>query len=190
MVNFRSNLAAEQIREIITMQDVLREYGFQTSRNGRIPCPLHNGHDPNFSYKDHYFKCFVCGESGSVIDFVMKLFGISFPQALIRISSDFGLDITPRRATRQEANALAERRRKEEEERRRMREQYERVAEEHRYWLWAAKLFAPETYIRESDGQEIGGTPYFHPLYCKAVKRLPQLEYWLDENIESGLRKG
>lgn len=115
-----------------------------------------------------------------MIDFVMKLFDITFPQAVIRLSSDFGLDITPRRRTRQEASKILERRAEEERERERKCEEYRRVAEEHRYWFEASKVFSPDTY----DGV------FFHPLYCEAVKRLPQLESWLDENIESGLRKG
>ena len=84
---------AEEIKSRITMTDVLTAYGLPVSRRGRIPCPLHHGEDNNFSYSDKWFKCFVCGESGSVIDFAMKLHGIDFRQAIVRLDTDFGLDL-------------------------------------------------------------------------------------------------
>ena len=115
-----------------------------------------------------------------MIDFVMKLFDITFPQAVIRLSSDFGLDITPRRRPGQDASKILKRRAEEKIERERKCEEYRLFTEEYRYWLEASKVFSPDTY----DGV------FFHPLWCEAVKRLPQLENWLDENIESGLRRG
>lgn len=81
------------IKRHVTMQDVLHRYGYLQSdqSRGRIPCPLHNGHDKNFSYKDHSFRCYVCGESGTVIDFTMRLFGLPFSDACKRLDDDFRL---------------------------------------------------------------------------------------------------
>ena len=170
------NTAADKIREAVSMDDVLLHYGFQPSRYGRIPCPLHNGRDKNFSYKQKNFKCFVCGKSGSVIDFVMELFGIDFRQAALRLDTDFGLGIYGKKPDRTEySKILAERRAKAEAEEKEQ-EEYRHLAAEYRYWHEVSIVFAPsrpETYE----------SAYIHPLYAEAVKRLQYLEYLTDEKI-------
>ena len=109
---------AEEIKARVTMDDVLEAYGIPVSKRGRIPCPLHHGKDNNFSYYDKGFKCFVCGEHGSVIDFVMKLHETTFSEACVKLNYDLDLRIV-REATdaltarQQRAKALAEREAKE-----------------------------------------------------------------------------
>lgn len=84
---------AEEIKSRVTMPDVLEAYGIPVSRRGRIPCPLHHGKDNNFSYSDKWFKCFVCGASGSVIDFVMGLHEIPFSEACVKLNYDLNLNL-------------------------------------------------------------------------------------------------
>lgn len=171
MVTSRSDIAGE-IRRLLTMQQVAEHYGFEPNRAGFIKCPFHQG-DHTASLKlypdDGGFHCFGCGAGGSVIDFVMRLFDLSFPQAVVRLSSDFNLGLTARRLTKQEASKILEDRRKKEEEKERAAQEYRKMAEEHRYWWEALKYF-----------------DYPHPMWVNAVKRLPYLEYWLDENLGAG----
>ena len=115
-----------------------------------------------------------------MIDFVMQLYDITFPQAVIRLSSDFGLDITPRRRAPSEASRVLKERQEEAAKKEKEDEEYKRVAEEHRYWHEVSIVFAPEPEYPE----------FFHPLWCEAVKRLPQLENWLDEHLESSKKRG
>lgn len=86
---------AEQIRERVSMHDVFERYGFETNRGGFIVCPFHNERTPSLKSfaDDRKFKCFGCGASGSVIDFVMKLYGINFQQAILRMDQDFSLGL-------------------------------------------------------------------------------------------------
>ena len=172
MATYRSDVAGE-IRDRVTMEEVLQFYGCDTAPNGRIPCPLHNGHDKNFAYKDRSFRCFVCGRNGSVIDFVMELFGLTFPQAVIKISSDFRLGVTSTEIPRSGASKVMEARRAKE----RAGQEYASMAAEHRR-LWEAKLLAEPVL----DGDRL----FVHPLYVEASKRLPALEYWLDEHLGAG----
>lgn len=175
MASFRSDGIADRIKELLTMEDVLRHYGYPVSRYGRIPCPLHNGHDRNFSFKQGHFKCFVCGKSGSVIDFVMHLYGITFSQAVMRINADFGLGLTSERPSpTQRAEALERRLKSQRQDEERRAEYYDK-AREHRYWHEAQKHFAPSR-----EGWEAG---VIHPLYLEAVRRLPELEWWLNEHL-------
>lgn len=54
--------------------------------------------------------------------------------------------------------------------------EYYQVVEEHRRLLALKKALAPNR----------DAADYIHPLYAEAVKRLPYLEWWLEENIEMG----
>lgn len=155
----------------------MQQYGFPTARNGRIPCPLHNGKDNNFSYKGQHFKCFVCGEGGTVIDFVMKLFGLNFRQAVLRINSDFHLCLTSSKPDRAARSAALEARREEQRKKDQAEENFRYMASELHYWRDVLEVFSP---VR------LGDTAYYHPLYVEAVKRLPYIEYWLDDYIEKG----
>ena len=171
MVNYRSNSAAEEIKELLTMDQVARRYGFTPNRAGYICCPFHK--EKTASLKIYPgnggWHCFGCGAGGSVINFVMKLFGLSFPQAVVRLSSDFRLGLTAQRPTKQEASHILEERRRRELERQKAGQEYRAMAAEHQYWWEVQKQFE-----------------YPHPLYVEAVKRLPYLEWWLVENLEFG----
>lgn len=153
------------------MDQVARYYGFTPNRAGYICCPFHREKTPSMKIYPGAggFHCFGCGAGGSVIDFVMRLFNLSYSQAVVRLSSDFRLGLTTQRPTRQEASRIIRERRREAEEKERRAAEYQAMAAEHRYWWEAQKQFE-----------------YPHPLYAEAVKRLPYLEWWLDENLELG----
>ena len=102
------NNAADQIRDRLTIPQVLRYYGLPDSRHKRIPCPLHGGKDPNFCYTDRVFHCWVCGAKGDLIGLVMQLFGISFKAAVMKINTDFSLGLSARRPTYRDRQLMAE----------------------------------------------------------------------------------
>ena len=83
----------DEINSRVKMTDVLRMYGFDLGRHQRIPCPIHNGKDKNFSYIDEVFHCWTCGAKGNVIGFVMQYFGLTFSQAITRLNNDFDLGL-------------------------------------------------------------------------------------------------
>lgn len=91
---------AQQIKECVSIADVLKVYGCDAGRGrtiretGRIPCPLHHGQHDNFAYTQRSFHCYVCGAGGSVIDLVMALLHLSFRDALVQLDSDFRLGLT------------------------------------------------------------------------------------------------
>lgn len=73
----------EQIREILSIEDVALANGLSISRNGRMLCPFHDDHNPSASVKDGWFRCWACGDSSmDIFDFTMKLRGESFREAL------------------------------------------------------------------------------------------------------------
>jgi DNA primase len=74
---------------------------------GRSPnflgrCPFHQEKTPSFHVRDNHgrFKCFGCGASGDVFEFLMKLRGITFVEAIAELSIKAGLQ-PPTHATAQ-----------------------------------------------------------------------------------------
>ena len=165
-----------QIKERVTALEAAEFYGFHHDRGGFIQCPFHQG-DRHGSLKLYTgsrtgWHCFGCGAGGSVIDFVMRLFGVDFRQACVRINSDFSLGLTGERPSRAEVSALAEARRRAAEKKAAEEREVLEKAAEHCYWWEVLKYLAPKP-----------GETSLHPLYAEALKRQPVLEYWLDEHL-------
>ena len=85
---------ADIIKSLLTAEEVCRFYGIEVV-NGKAKCPFHHDHSPSLNlYRDKRgWYCFVCNEGGSVIDFVMKLFNLSFKDAMIKLNDDFRIGL-------------------------------------------------------------------------------------------------
>ena len=165
---------ASEIKDRLTLQGIARHYGFTPNRQGRIPCPFHNGKDPNLGLKDRYYNCFVCGAKGDAIKFVQELFGLNFSDTISKINSDFslGLPIGKKidRRTQLEMNKSAfERKRKIEAEKKR-REQIEID-----YW----EAFDEWKRLDDNKRNYAPKTPTepLHPLFVEALKNIAGAEY-------------
>lgn len=171
---------AADIRRMLTAQQVAEFYGFQVGRSGFIKCPFH-ANDNTASLKlydgEDGFHCFACGAHGSVIDFVMRLFDLNFRQAVLRINADFHLGLTPSKPDRAARSAALEARREEQRRKARAESNFRFMTQEFQYWKEIRDIFQP---VRQGDAV------FFHPLYVEAVKRLPYIEYWLDDFIAKG----
>ena len=80
----------ELVKANVNAYDVAVAEGFNPTRNKLICCPFHNDKHPSMKV-DKRFYCFSCGEKGDVIDFEVKLYGLSSKNAAEKIVSDFGL---------------------------------------------------------------------------------------------------
>ena len=58
-------------------------------------CPFHGEKSPSFHVMDDKgsYKCFGCGEAGGTLDLVMKLEGLSFPEAVERLAEFVGVPL-------------------------------------------------------------------------------------------------
>lgn len=170
---------ANEIRECLTMREVVEFYGFEVNRGGYINCPFHSENTPSLRIYpgNRGFHCFGCGAHGDVIKFVMLLFNLSFSQAVVRLSSDFHLDLTAERETPKEARERIRARQEAAEAKERAQQEYIRKSQEHCYWWNIAKTHAPQK--EDMDNSEFE----FDDLYVEALHRLPSLEYWLDEHL-------
>lgn len=171
---------AAEIKRLLSARQVAEFYGFQAGRSGFIPCPFHSGdHTASLKLYDGEggWHCFGCGAGGSVIDFVMRLFDLNFLQAILRINADFQLGLTSSRPDRAERSKVLEARREDRRRKEQAEANFNFMLSEQRYWKEAMDIFVPSIQ---------GEKAYYHPLYVEAVKRLPYIEYWLDDFIEKG----
>ena len=117
---------AAEIKQAVTMRQVLDRYGYDVNRAGFMRCPFHSG-DHTASLKiyqgDRGWHCFGCQKGGSVIDFVMEHDGVSFHAACKTLDSMFSLGLCHelsfseyRKAEVQRRNAEQSRREREEKE--------------------------------------------------------------------------
>lgn len=171
---------AERIKMELPARRVLEAYGYIPNRAGYVCCPFHLEKTPSlkvYEGEKSGWHCFGCGAGGTVVDFVMKLFNLSFHQAVLRLCFDFGLDAgaaAPNRSP--EVRQRETERRREADQRMALEVEYRLLAEEHAEWWDVRKHFAPE------------GVEELRPIFCEALQRLPELEYRLDM-LENQLRR-
>ena len=60
----------------------------------RGPCPFHQGTHDNFSVTPNGgYRCFVCGEKGSVFTFLQKRLGVDFVEAVKLVAAKSGIEV-------------------------------------------------------------------------------------------------
>ena len=173
MINY-----AEEIKQAVSMPDLCEFYGLDVNRQGFARCCFHNEKTASLRIYPDGYKCYGCGQAGSVIDFVMKYFGLSFLDACAKINSDFnlGLPIGKKLSLRQQRNA--ERAAKERKDKREAeRAHYQSLKDD--WFKWLKCWDTLDGYIRDlppkSPDDEI------NPLYSLAVKNIAYVNYMLDE---------
>lgn len=82
-------MTADEIRQSVSMQDVLMRYGLKTNRNGFMCCCFHNEKTPSMQVKKNSYKCHGCGERGGIFDFVMKMENCTFPEAFLSLGGEY-----------------------------------------------------------------------------------------------------
>lgn len=132
-----------EIKSRYRLIDEVRSRGIEINRQGFCHCPIHAADDtPSMKiYEDqNTFHCYGCGEGGDIIDFVMKVDGLSFRDACKAISDEeltkeqrFVVD---RAKMRREAERI-----REEKKQRKILDLADRIC-----WLWnMMKEFKPTT---------------------------------------------
>lgn len=86
------------VRERTDILAVVGEHVPSLKRRGRSfvgLCPFHKEKSPSFHVNPDrgFYHCFGCKESGSAIDFVMKLEGATFPEAVRSLAERLGLSV-------------------------------------------------------------------------------------------------
>lgn len=82
-----------RLMQEIDIKSAIEYYTGRRFKHGKISCPFHTDKTPSLSVKNGRFMCWSCGASGSVIDFIRRLYGLSFREAVARLAIDFNLTV-------------------------------------------------------------------------------------------------
>ena len=105
----------QEIRERVDIVDVVSSYLplKRSGANHQGLCPFHGEKTPSFNVNAprQIFHCFGCGVGGNVFSFLMRMEGLSFPEAVRRIGERVGVEV------KEETLSPVEEKRREEAER-------------------------------------------------------------------------
>lgn len=101
----RSATTLEEFKQRLPLAEIVGRY-VRLTRRGREHqglCPFHDEKTPSFSVVEDkgFYHCFGCGAHGTAIDFIMNIDGLSFAEALDRLSEMTGVP-APNRAVRED----------------------------------------------------------------------------------------
>lgn len=87
----------EEVRDASDIVEVVEDY-VRLKRSGRSwkgLCPFHDERTPSFHVTPDLgiYKCFGCGESGDVFNFVMEMEGVGFTEALRSLADRYGVSL-------------------------------------------------------------------------------------------------
>ncbi len=92
----------EQLKSSIDIVKVVGEY-VRLKRMGATGrylglCPFHQEKTPSFNVNQtrQFYKCFGCGVGGDVLNFVMEIDGLTFPEALKQLAERHGIPMPKR----------------------------------------------------------------------------------------------
>ncbi len=85
------------IQRKVNIVDIIRDYVplIQRGKNYFGVCPFHDDHSPSMSVspEKQMYRCFVCGESGNVFNFVMEYEKVSYFEAVKIVADKIGINI-------------------------------------------------------------------------------------------------
>jgi DNA primase len=94
-----------EIEEVRSRADIVEVIGAhvrlrRAGRNFVGLCPFHNEKTPSFSVslERGFFHCFGCGAGGTVFDFIIRIEGLTFPEALQSLAKRYGIALPERAA--------------------------------------------------------------------------------------------
>lgn len=85
----------DQIKDLVSMPEVVRFYGYELTRGGYVRCPFHDEQTASLKVYPKSFYCYGCHVGGDAVNFVGRLFNLDPLAAAKRINEDLklGLDL-------------------------------------------------------------------------------------------------
>lgn len=155
-------MTTDEIKQSVSMREVVERYGYHPNRAGFISCPFHQGdRTPSMKIYKRDYHCHACGNHGDVFTFVMGMEHCDFKTAYKALGGSY------RQQSDHQRNLYHYhlKKRKEDEIKRlqRIEQEKKEVTEEIRMQKLFKKL-----------------SPVFSDDWCEAVNRLEYLFYKLE----------
>lgn len=103
----------DHLKQSVSIEALCRSRGIELRKHGSADlvgkCPFHDEDEPSFVVTPgkNLFHCLGCDAGGSVIDLVMKLDGLTFREAVLRLMTDNGLVTTAAETTKKKDDTPA-----------------------------------------------------------------------------------
>lgn len=98
-----------QVQQVKDATDIVQVIGerLKLQRSGsnyKAVCPFHGEKTPSFFVNDQLqrYRCFGCGESGDVLEFLQKYDGMSFGEALKELADQAGIELEEYQRTKED----------------------------------------------------------------------------------------
>lgn len=154
-------MTSEELKQRISMHELVERYGIKIDRKGFCCCPFHKEKTGSMKiYKDSY-NCFACGANGDIFSFVMGMEHCDFKTAYKSLGGTYKEHSDYQRKMYQ--YQLQKRKETENKRLQRVTENKRSTLEEIKMQKLFAKLF-----------------PVFSDEWCEAMNRLEYLFYKLD----------
>ena len=175
-------MTSEELKEQISIRDVLGRYGVKIGRNGMCCCPIHGERHPSMKVYPDGFKCFACGAHGDIFDFVEAMENVDFKTAFGILGGTYDKNIG--KATRTTRNIKFGRQKAERQRQENAEKQLRRLVEDATFDC-LDMITNNEPYMKD-------GEPVFPDEWVFGQRWLPHLEYIFEElyiNEEEGVKK-
>lgn len=162
-------MTTDEIKQSVSMLEVVEQYGYHPNRAGFISCPFHKEKTASMKvYKDSVY-CFGCGRSGDIFTFVQQMDGCSFKEAFLKLGGEYEKKSDWQR--KKFEYQLQQKKEKERKELERKRQWKREILQDIPMQKLFAKCF-----------------PVFSDDWCAAVNRLEYDFYILDEMNREGVK--
>lgn len=155
-------MTTDEIKQSLSMLEVVERYGLRSNRAGFISCPFHNGdRTPSMKIYKRDYHCHACGANGDIFSFVMGMENCDFKTAYKALGGSY------KQQSDRQRNLyhyhLQKRKEAEIKRLQKVRQEKREIIEEIRLQKVFQKCF-----------------PVFSDDWCEAVNRLEYLFYRLD----------
>lgn len=103
----------QEVRDSADIVEVISSYLTlkKAGANFQGLCPFHSEKTPSFNVNParQTFHCFGCGVGGDVFGFLMRMDGLSFPEAIVELGEKLGIDVEQRKISPAEEKRQRER---------------------------------------------------------------------------------
>ena len=83
-------MTSDELKQSVSMREVVERYGYHPNRAGFISCPFHSGdRTPSMKIYSKDFHCHACGANGDIFTFVQKMDNCDFKTAFYSLGGRY-----------------------------------------------------------------------------------------------------